>query len=560
MVSGECVALVTALLYFGLLEGLWGWSLGKRLLRLRVGTVTSNHPPGVRRALLRTAILLLMVNFANFLGMALIAASGLPLVTIPTKGEPQRIAQQGPNFELRPRGSPVQVSPEQQAILVAVGLVSSIGTILGVVALLAPMRTMNGFRGLHELWSGTRTYRLYWPRRSRRPPLEDWRFPKETRPSEHAPQRFGSFRMLGVARQSDREQLLLAEDPQLGRRVWIWQRQVAEPALGETQRTINRSTRARWVACGSDDLHRWDAFLAIDGATLPQVVACGGPLAWAQTRPILEDLVEELTAACADGTLPACLTTDQVWAQPYGRVQLLGNDVGGSAGDDSQHRILRFLREVAVLALEGKPRSPEAQPDSIRALVPIHAESMLHRLLGVRQPYQAIAELQKDLKATRDRPTRVTALRRLGHLAITALLLSTPFVMIFAIGFPGSGRSADAAAYGLIWFCVGLASLWALLFRGGFAFYRGGITLRRADGRKPSRLQCGFRAFLVWAPIAVLLSLTRLVAAADPEDAVPAYGLWFAALFLLLVYAVLAIRFPTRSLHDRLAGTYLVPE
>jgi hypothetical protein len=168
--------------------------------------------------------------------------------------------------------------------------------------------------------------------------------------------------------------------------------------------------------------------------------------------------------------------------------------------------------------------------------------------------------LQKDLTVTRDRPGQVTPLRRLGHLALMALLLFIPFTMIFAISFPGTGRSADAAAYTLIWFQVGLASLWALLFRGGFAFYRGGITLRRADGQKPSRLQCGFRAFLVWAPIAVLLSLTRLVATADPEDVVLAYGLWFAALGLLLVYTVLAIRFPMRSLHDRLAGTYLVPE
>jgi hypothetical protein len=34
---------------------------------------------------------------------------------------------------------------------------------------------------------------------------------------------------------------------------------------------------------------------------------------------------------------------------------------------------------------------------------------------------------------------------------------------------------------------------------------------------------------------------------------------WGAALALLLLYVALALRSPARGLHDRLAGTYLVP-
>src|SRR5262249_19158752 len=42
------------ILTFTLLEGRWGWSPAKFLLGLRVWATSSNEPPGVRRALVRT--------------------------------------------------------------------------------------------------------------------------------------------------------------------------------------------------------------------------------------------------------------------------------------------------------------------------------------------------------------------------------------------------------------------------------------------------------------------------------------------------------------------------
>jgi len=38
-----------------------------------------------------------------------------------------------------------------------------------------------------------------------------------------------------------------------------------------------------------------------------------------------------------------------------------------------------------------------------------------------------------------------------------------------------------------------------------------------------------------------------------------AWASWWAALALLAIYAVLALWLPSRGVHDRLAGTYLVP-
>ena len=101
--------------------------------------------------------------------------------------------------------------------------------------------------------------------------------------------------------------------------------------------------------------------------------------------------------------------------------------------------------------------------------------------------------------------------------------------------------------------------MWAFVFRGGYVFWRGGIALRRRDGRKATRLQCAFRALLVWVPVAGVLALSIATARFFPELPLLSFGLWGAAVFLLLVYAFLAIRSPTRGPHDRIAGTYLVP-
>jgi hypothetical protein len=136
--------------------------------------------------------------------------------------------------------------------------------------------------------------------------------------------------------------------------------------------------------------------------------------------------------------------------------------------------------------------------------------------------------------------------------------------------------------------------VWAFLFRGGLSYRLTGIRLVRADGRPASRLQCAWRALLVWAPVTAPLVLScwldarywsaggpdtpsdwplaafsraEAVMAGDPwEPGAPskwplaaASASWYAAVGLLLAYVGLALWRPTRAPHDRLAGTYLVP-
>jgi hypothetical protein len=107
--------------------------------------------------------------------------------------------------------------------------------------------------------------------------------------------------------------------------------------------------------------------------------------------------------------------------------------------------------------------------------------------------------------------------------------------------------------------------------RGGLTLRMTGICLVRADGRKAARWQCAWRAFLFWLPLLVLLMASIALdywfwSTGEPRPSGVLAWLpwlstvvWWAALLLLPLYAVLAIRSPMQSLHDRFAGTFLVP-
>jgi hypothetical protein len=111
--------------------------------------------------------------------------------------------------------------------------------------------------------------------------------------------------------------------------------------------------------------------------------------------------------------------------------------------------------------------------------------------------------------------------------------------------------------------------LWAFVMLGGFSYQMTAIAIVRSDGQRASRFRIAWRALLVWIPIGgVLLLSFRLDSwywSLWDTSAAPGWALWtstvlfWSAWLLLLLYALLALRYPTRSVHDYLAGTYLVP-
>jgi hypothetical protein len=253
------------------------------------------------------------------------------------------------------------------------------------------------------------------------------------------PAQVGSFKVIAALRWEEQERLLLAEDPVLQRRVWIWMRPEKEPRLAPRRSEIARGTRPRWLAGGQGEGWRWDAFVAVPGCPLPLLAADGWRarrLPWMQTLELLTQLTEELTAAEAEGTLPARLSVEQVWVEPTGRVMLLDTPLRPPSAPWSAQSTdsLLFLEQVAELALEGRFRSAKIPPEPIQAPVPGPAREMLNRLVGASTPFATLREFHTALEAVREEPNEVAPPRRALGIALQALFLAPGLLCLFGLG------------------------------------------------------------------------------------------------------------------------------
>jgi hypothetical protein len=119
------------------------------------------------------------------------------------------------------------------------------------------------------------------------------------------------------------------------------------------------------------------------------------------------------------------------------------------------------------------------------------------------------------------------------------------------------------AVYGsvllMVSFFPALWVVWAFIFRGGLGLRVAGLALVRSSGKDALRVQCAWRAFVVWAPLLVPLLVIVWLDAHDPGMAWLCVVLQGLCALVLVGYAALALRFRRRCLHDWLAGTYLVP-
>jgi hypothetical protein len=606
------------------------------------------------------------------------------------------------------------------SVLGVVATLQFVGGVVGYGLILSTMRQRNGFRGLHEFLSGTRVVQL--PQKERRLHVRGRTVQDQlVRPPE-LPARVGPFAVKGALRTGGRTSVLLGEDKGLNRDVLIWLRPAAAPALDAARRGLSRITRLRWLGSGRHGDQQWDAFLAPSGCSLPALIEARGPLAWADARPLLEQLTDELVHACDDRTLPWKLRPEQVWVQANGRALLLDMPVTEetrSPGDTSvtgprppgppddseevlslneqeQRQGLTLLRQAAGLMLRRQANPPDGFPNGRGAPLPEHATALLRRLASPAEDrYIDLAQFRTELVATRLLPREVTRPRRAAQLAALAgfLLLSCGCLLPFSVVLAPSmllsvgqqeraaeGRRLDefdavvrrdlllaqlnpalpARLAGLAVYCADLQErerftqtqererlraqallealprqyqlqlqaqwkqqealgkslkgrqnpwagpadararlrqpdeadkyylgiywgtaiaaavppvlwvLWAFATRGGFTFTILGLSLVRRDGRPAARWQCGWRALLVWLPIAASITgslylLGRYWSTWRPEHSAPwlhqlGGALWWAGVGLMLLDVGLALWRPSRTVHDWLAGTYVVPK
>jgi hypothetical protein len=663
-------------LYF-MPEPFLGWSLGKRILGLRVCGAGTTDPPGWRRGLLRTTVFYLLLYGGSWLTFLLVV-----------------VLEETPTVDLTG-----QAHLSLRTILL--GMLAMIWGPVGVGLVCSTMRTRNGLRGLHDFATGTRVLSLA-PKSRRKRLAARFRQPLDQRAD--LPDSVGTYRVKGALEWTAGSGVLIAEDPSLGREVLLWLRPATMPALDGARRGLSRTTRLRWLAAGSHGEQEWDAFLLPPGCTLPALIEAEGPLDWPEARHVLEELTRELARSCEDHALPLSLCSRQVWVQANGRVILLDPPLAPASSnlpasvqpakvlpleEQEQRMGLALVREVAALAAGGK-----GQP------LPLHAVEMLRRLDDEKDGFQDLADFHAELRETRSLPIEVTRERRAAHLAVQAVLLFAALgCCMLPVGFlpelvmaaASEGRAqemqarldelergarrdllvsilhphlwarlAGVARYGadmrnqeqmrerigeeqarikarieaanplmrlvmrgaqatlardrkqaagrmaasgplvvrwryrettaaLEWkrrgrteeqWAMGLSSgalligpalwlLWSLVARGGLSFTIAGLALVRRDGRRVGRWQCAWRTLVVWGPVTALLVGSVVLESwywmtwqvDDPRwwGGWLSRAAWWAGVGALVGWVVLVLRSPARALHDRLAGTFVVP-
>lgn len=382
-----------AVLYFAVLEGVYGTTAGKWLLRLRVTRVGLVGPPGLGPAAVRAVVFsLLWIGLTLFPGWLWQVRYVGPVLAIP------------------------------------VGL----GCLAGLCYQLHPA---SGHRGLHDRASGCRVVQR--PRPAHRVRLMARRRSPLDRPGPAAsplPPVVGGFAVRGKLLDLPGGAMVwVAEDRALGRRVLLWLRPataVDDPALPTTV----RPTRLRAVSAGdvlwNGRAYWWVGFVVPAGAPLPDVVDPLHPLPWADARYLLEQVVEELLAAAEDGTLPPRLGVDQFWVEPSGRVHLLDFPVPTRADVRPAGDAFGLVRQVATLLLEGEARDTGGR---VNAPIPPHASRITDRLFAPREEgFGSVRAVHEALTQSHLYPPRVTGGMRAAHVGLTATLAGTGLIFMFA--------------------------------------------------------------------------------------------------------------------------------
>jgi hypothetical protein len=498
--------------------------------------------PGLRRALSRSFLFFLCTGFVLHTIELLLGPVGPPI----------------PGFEQGIRR------------VLALGTTTLLGLGISAVLIGSTMRGSNGYRGLHEVASGTQVLRKLRNWRRRSVPIADRLRPSTMstpRPSE-IPEELDGFRIEGAIRWEPGCRVLHGEDPALGRPVWIVLRSTDQSGPAQGRQELARRSRPRWLTSGTLGPDSWDAYSAPMGCSISELAGATG-LAWREVLPLLDDLTEELATGLGDGTLPEGLDVDQVWVQPDGHILLVDallpagrmTDAPGSA----EPRALALLAAVAARALDGRRASDRGRPGSIQRPLPVPVARWLDRLQSAPSgPARAprLATMRQELRQLHAAPTELGRGRRAMHLLLQAALLTPGLATLFLWSPLSQGSNPLAATDAGQWsrWLLGLAAAWPLAWilwggctRGGLTLKLAGIALVGHHNSLVSRPRAALRAALLWVPFTlIVLGLPILL---------PAWRgtIWWAGLALLPTAAIVALIDPARPPHDRALGTTLVP-
>jgi len=552
-------------LYFFICESLFGKTVGKKLLGLKVIEAEGGGRPALWRCLLRCYLIPS--------GAAIPLVAGLLMAAY---------------WE-------ASVSPVGQTLR------NSVQMIVGFVPMLiilSPMFLRKSSEAFHDLLSGTR---VILDRRSRKGPVLDIASEQNQQPVGEL--RMGYFRLGNMLYEAKGAKVYEGVDSELNRKVWLHVNEDAATTPNEQRIMLTRTTRQRWLDGGVTDGVRWDAFEAIEGLPIQAVCASSCDVGWPEYRQLLIDVTEELKTAIGDGTLPESLSLPQVWMDRNGHAKLIDKNMVDVIAEHSPG--LAGCEQQATESVVGDPfrfTSPQPQSGgsdpgarSVRLVkdlgnqllrsqweLPISAREFLGDLQ--QQPDSALTldHTIESLNSMESQLGKIGWDTRVGILGITVGMESTLFGLISSFAFLFAFLVVPAPMLTRFFLAVGLCLLVPLVlgvcFGGGLVFHLMGVTVANRKGRPAGWFKLLCRTFLAWVPFSIMAACQAVVGyvgLANLEGVDPAHferlavsePMQIAMLFgmllgLLITFAgiVFSLFKPTRGLQDILLGTRLVPK
>lgn len=459
---------------------------------------------------------------------------------------------------------------------------ATLPTVLGLLGMLVLASTMlaTGSEALHDRLTGTRVVYLPSKLRARvrfgivgmlnRPLRLRWGRRRTALPTAvpaaaelpPADLRFGAFVAQHRLVIDDKGTLWAAEDPLLGREVWIQQHTRSEDRSPEARRSVDRPSRLRWIAAGESDGGAWDAFDAPDpGRSLWACSPRERRRPWREARRVLGLLAREVLVARGDGTLPPYLSLAQVITLAEGRTLLLDGPFERRAGEAEQFATDReslrsfFQALVSALATGGVPTARELAEQMHLARLPVKDHRLIEELWNPScDPVEVIVSVQR-LADDPPGPVELNPSSRIKHFLGVAVIGGLAWIveLAFAEGIQAGLSERNPSRLppllvGILGLLLPVAS--ALAFRGGLALRLEGVEVRTLAGRPASPWRLLVRSL----PLALLAGVTAHALAAGK------LGLAMLALGFALVAVLWAALSPARSPGDLLVHTYLRPK
>ena len=462
---------IAHILYFAICERTWGRGVGKHAVGLRVIGDHGNR-----------------LNWPNAIGrVALFDGIGLCGNFI----IPYLVAQITTDYRLEE--------------LWALGFTLA-ASLLSILIFCSVMRPSNGFRGLHDRLTNSRVVRIADDSTSARLSAIPLITPVV---SEDQPGRLGQFEVNGVLGSMGGSRVLLGNEPQLDRNVWLAVRSADQAGPSAERTHIGRVARPRWLQTGETADSCWEAYESIQGVPLGVVTGRKNGLPWDHTRHMMLGLATELQAANADGSLPSTLGIEQVWVDRLGNVRLLDavlepavatDDGGNKAGSEPTLNPVRLLQTALELCIAEQS-------------VPDHVSTFCEELSNRADDGESLAWAVGELTEHCERPAQMTWHDRFGLLCLTfcveawayaagGFLLS--YLVSYAIGSLVDLQLGEnwpallAIVISAPLACLVFAGAVGYATRGGPSLWMIGLEIQDRRGKRASRMRCLWRNIVAW--------------------------------------------------------------